>query len=226
MTDSIDVTVNSKTKWLFLDFGIIVAGLFLAFLTYRKAGLDYGVALTHYKINSYDEAKIVAGNINVITTNIYKNLRTISLLPSVKKIDRHGSNLDKDDHETIQQIYNNLASSVSVSEVYIVPADLDPDKLDPFTGKPEEPILMFDQLIVGRSLDEQNKEDTTKQENAGHEPIEEIEIYEYRLMREQQKLNEDKARRRPIGAGVFGAVLWLGRFVQREHIRHYPEPRL
>ena len=187
MTDSIDVKLRSKTKWLFLDVVIILAGLFLAFLTYRKASLDYGVALTHYKINSYDEAKNVASKINDVTTNIYKNLRTISLLPSVKKIDRYGSNLDKDDHETIQQIYNNLASSVSVSEVYIVSADLEPDKLDPVTGKPEEPILMFDQLIVGRSLDKQSKEEMAEQDVGGNEPIEEIETYEYNLMREQQK---------------------------------------
>jgi signal transduction histidine kinase/DNA-binding response OmpR family regulator len=179
--------VSGKIKWLFIDIIIIFAGLIFGFLTYEKARHDYGVALEHYRITSYDEARNVAEKLEDVTTNIYRNIRTISFLPSVRKIDRHATNIDSDDHKTIQQIYNNLASSVSVSEVYIVPAGLDPDKIDSFTGKPEEPIIMFDQFIVGRSRDNANSKAETVNNEKEIKPLEEIEIYEYRLLREQQE---------------------------------------
>ncbi|NOS74804.1 MAG: response regulator, partial [Methyloglobulus sp.] len=72
-----------------------------------------------------------------------------------------------------------------MSEVYIVPADLNPDKIDPVTGKLEEPIMMFDQLIVGHSLDEGNKSKTPGKNEEELEPLEETEIYEYKLIQEQ-----------------------------------------
>ncbi len=66
----------------------------------------------------------------------------------MRKIERHAENIDDDTLKTFQQIYNNLAGSVSVSEVYIVPASIEPDLIDQVTGKPEEPIIMFDELII------------------------------------------------------------------------------
>jgi diguanylate cyclase (GGDEF)-like protein len=79
---------------------------------------------------------------------IYENLRTISFLPSVRNIDRHATNLGADGRETIQQVYNNLVSRVSVSEVYILNENFNPVKVDDFTGKSEEPAVMFDEFIV------------------------------------------------------------------------------
>ncbi len=80
--------------------------------------------------------------------SIYENLRTLAALPSVRNISRHGENFNDEARVTFQQVYNNLASNVRVSEVYVVPGTFDPDKIDPVTGKPEEPILMFDEFIV------------------------------------------------------------------------------
>ena len=142
--------VNQKIKWLLAYLLILATGVIFAFLVYQKASNDYDIALEHYRHVSHNDAKEVAENIANVSNQIYQNIRTISFLPSVRKIDRRASNLDEDAHKTIQEIYNNLASSVSVSEVYIVPVDLNPDKIDLATGKPEEPILMFDQLIAHR----------------------------------------------------------------------------
>ena len=90
--------------------------------------------------------------------SIYENIRTLSSLPGVRDVDRHGENFSTEATVTFQQIYNNLASNVAISEVYIVPIDLNPTKIDPITLKTEEPILMFDKLIVdagsGLSLQE------------------------------------------------------------------------
>ena len=69
-----------------------------------------------------------------------------------------------------------------MSEVYIVPVDLQPDFLDPNTGRLQEPITTFDELIVGRSA----AGDHTEIESGERvEALEEIEIFEYRLMRFQ-----------------------------------------
>lgn len=84
--------------------------------------------------------------------SIYENLRTLASLPGVRSLDRHGTNISPEAKVTIQQVYNNLASSVSVSEVYFTPIDFNPDKFDPITGKNEEPTLMFDELIINAGL--------------------------------------------------------------------------
>ncbi len=89
------------------------------------------------------------------------------------KIDRHATNINPDGITTIQEIYNNLASNVSVSEVYIISKDLNPDLIDPVTQAPETPILMFDDLIA----DDASGGGVIKRFEA--------EIYEYHLMRHQ-----------------------------------------
>jgi signal transduction histidine kinase/DNA-binding response OmpR family regulator len=178
-------TGNQKYIWLFVYVFIVLTGGFFALLAHDKASKDYDTALKHYKIASYDEAKAVAEKIEDTTTQIYRNIRTISFLPSVRKIDRQASNLDSDDLKTIQEIYNNLASSVSVSEVYIVPVDLNPDKKDPVTGKVDEPIIMFDQLIVGRTANSADNTKKVSNSEAESAPLEETEIFEYKLLHEQ-----------------------------------------
>ncbi len=82
-------------------------------------------------------------------TEIYQNLRTVSFLPDVRQ--RRFSTAKDGDTSAIQQIYNNLASNVAVSEVYITSESFDPSRTDPETGKPEVPSLMLDQLITGEA---------------------------------------------------------------------------
>jgi Amt family ammonium transporter len=106
----------------------------------------------------------------------YDALRTMAMLPGVSRISRHAENFQGDSKESVQQLYNNIASQVAVSEIYIVPADLDPDVIDPVTGKNQTPITTFDQVIVGKSADTAKKSD---------DELEEVEIYEYRQMKQQ-----------------------------------------
>ena len=85
--------------------------------------------------------------------SLYQNLRTISLLPSVRGMSGvNRSNEDEDvvaekrftleGQETVQQIYNNLRGNVSVSEVYAVLEGLD-------ASKGQVPFFMFDTLVFG-----------------------------------------------------------------------------
>jgi methyl-accepting chemotaxis protein len=92
-------------------------------------------------------------NIEVLFDSLYQNLRTISLLPSVRGIT--GNNRANDDEdvvaskrftpdakETVQQLFNNLRGSVSVSEVYAVIEGLD-------AQKGQVPFFMYDTVHFG-----------------------------------------------------------------------------
>ena len=119
--------------------------------------------------------------------SIYENLRTLSYLPGVRGTDRHATNFTPEAKVTFQQIYNNLASNLDVSEVYVVPLDLSPDKFDPITLANEAPIMMFDHLIVnaGNGMSNHDRmlspEVVAKKTTTGPE---EVEIFEYRQLME------------------------------------------
>ncbi len=155
---------------------LFALALLLIVLVHQKTGKDYQSALYKYQEDSSIHAKLMTKEMGIALHTIYQNIRTISLLPSVRKIDRHATNLDDDARESIQQIYNNLRNIVEVSEVYIVPVDIAPDRLDKTTGKLESPIIMFDKLI---SNAESSQNHAIEKSSA-----EEIELYEYHQLRE------------------------------------------
>ncbi len=138
-----------------------------------KANSDLSMARGRFKAEAHAATLLAAAGAQQQFAYIYQNIRTMSRLPSVKNIDRHATNLSASDTTTIQELYNNLGSDVDVSEVYIVPATLDADQIDPVTGAPQTPILMFDNLIS---------------DDAGGGNVArrfEAEIYEYHLLHHQ-----------------------------------------
>lgn len=144
-----------------------------------KMSVDSAAALNHHREKSSLDSISATKDVSAAFGHIYANLRTISFLPSVRDIDRHGENLNADALESIQQIYNNLASSVDVSEIYVTPVSFDPDRIDPVTGEKEIPILMFDQLIVNSASDAEAAESSAADE------LEAVEGEEYTLLTEQ-----------------------------------------
>lgn len=167
---------------LIVGFGVGLA----ACISWRyHAALD--AALSNHRIESRNETSIVAAGIENAFTQTYQGLRTIARMPAVRGIERYddaidfhggGSGLDAGARQVIQEIYNNLASNVAMSEVYIAPVDMAPDEIDPHTGELETPIATFDELIVGRTA-------TVHEEHGAVPQVAEIEIYEYRLMERQ-----------------------------------------
>ena len=135
------------------------------------------------KANS--ESRQIAARLERYFDQIYRGIRTIARLPAVREIDRRGLNFDERARAGVQEVYNNLAETVRISEVYIVPVDFDPDAIDPNTGKPQEPITTFDELIVGRTADTRSDARGRSDAPVATPQVEEIEIYEYRLMRRQ-----------------------------------------
>ena len=117
---------------------------------------------------------------------IHRGLRMISRLPGVRTIERYGESFSADAKASAQEIYNNLAQSVALSEVYIVPIDFDPDAIDPVTGRLQEPITTFDDLIVGRTADQPELQTFRQAARLTQTAsVEEIEIHEYRVMKKQ-----------------------------------------
>jgi signal transduction histidine kinase len=125
--------------------------------------------------------------LEIALSSVYQNIRTLAQLPSVRSIDRHATNLSDEARITFQQIYNNLASSVDVSEVYIVPIDLDPDKIDVVTSKTEVPILMFDELILNAGSIQKLGQHKKPEDGADFSGPIEVESFEYKELVEQAK---------------------------------------
>ena len=172
--------MNKNTILEYTIVGILSL-LFLLLLTV-KSNNDYNIALNNYRQHSIDLANYNKTKIESFFREIQQNLTTISFLPSVRNIDRYGKNLESNSYEAIQQVYNNLKRNIAVSEIYIVPLDLEPDKTDPITNELETPILMFDQLIM-------TSEDLKKEDNSG---IPAVEIYEYRALKKQMAWLKEK----------------------------------
>jgi signal transduction histidine kinase/ActR/RegA family two-component response regulator len=180
-TSSPSSPLLSSTRIGLAVFLLVLLTLGAAWSIQNKIGQDFDHALSAYRKENSQRAAAASVLLTDKLEQIRQNLRTISLLPSVREIDRHGTNLSEHSLITIQQVYNNLALNVDVSEVYIVPLEFDPAGIDPVTGKAEEPTLMFDELIVdaGARLEEEEGETT---EFSDHE---EVEAYEYEVLRRQ-----------------------------------------
>nr|WP_246462084.1 EAL domain-containing protein [Mesorhizobium sangaii] len=149
---------------------------------------NFALAKERYIENSQAAARTTAKTVEDALRAVYENVRTLSYLPSVRNLDRHGTNLGDEGRATIQQIYNNLANNVSISEVYFLPLDFDPDRFDAVTGKLEEPILQFDQLIVNaraRSDAAAGAKSAKLDQNTLTRPAEEVETYEYQELAKQ-----------------------------------------
>lgn len=124
--------------------------------------------------------------------SVYGGLRTISLLPSVRSIDGQTSNLTADSLANIQQIYNSLKTQLDLSEIYLLPVAFNPQRINPATGKFEEPVVVFDDLIVqgGKFAKADDPFNAAKAPVMASAPAgqEEVESAEYEVMVEQLRL--------------------------------------
>ena len=161
---------------------IFVAGTALTLTFAMRSDEEYRQALESYRNTAAQESLSVRNTLESALNDVHGDLRAIALLPSVRRISRHGENLSADSRATIQQLYNNLKLSVDVSEVYIVPVGFDPGRIDPVTKKTEEPILAFDELIVNAGLKFKSR---FPEMHAEHVEAPEIEIFEYQALQRQ-----------------------------------------
>ena len=176
---------NRQSPAKYLGYlAILAVGLGAIWFCVERGAFEYRLALDGFHKASEQEAKVVANTAGAALNQIYQNIRTISLLPSVRDIDRYGNNIDADARMSIQQIYNNIYSNLAVSEIHVTPLDFNPERIDPFTDKLEEPILMFGAFTDTVSRHKAEPAAKAALDQTGSE-TEGLKIYEYRELREQ-----------------------------------------
>ena len=185
MAFSVDL---SKVRASYGYAALIFISILIVGAVLTKSAVDDRRARADYISLSERDAQAQSKLIQDAFTQIYQGIRTISFLPSVRNIDRYGKSLDSNARESIIQIYKNLRSNVAVSEIYVVPANLEPEHVDPETGSLETPILMFDDEMANQSTEKAAEEEKKITTIAEAEHAKEVEIYEYRALKEQMKL--------------------------------------
>lgn len=155
---------------------LILIAIYIVLIIIVKMGHEKDLELrrSHF-IQNYEASLInihekLQDKINLL----YQGLRTISRMPSVRKMEENSFTIHADSQKSMLEIYENLSKNVALSEIYLVPSSFDPDKLDPKTKKMQIPAFTFDSIL--------------KKKIAELQPLgkgEEIENFEYKVMREQ-----------------------------------------
>lgn len=149
-----------------------------------------------------DEAKLAdkAHEIDGFFRQIYQGARTIALLPGVRSVkapnapkdapkDWYKTHMTAEAHETMQQLYNNLAANVAVSEVYYVRRGFAPER-------GESPFMMLDELILQKPTTAMHEDSHGKADSpAAADDPEESEEAEYAWLAPQLKQYEATAPR-------------------------------
>ena len=131
----------------------LCALLLVSFINGQRVAAQKNAVNAYIEVDVQDALKARATRVAQIFSAVYENARMVSLLPGVRGIQAGNRKSDTEDivakgqfsahdYDVVQQIYNNLASAVNVSEIYIVLNGFDAQKGD-------VPFLMLDQLIIG-----------------------------------------------------------------------------
>jgi len=159
-------------------------GIIIAAIAYYNHLNNIENLKTNYTEKRHQESLQVKKKIEHQFSLLYTGVRTIARLPCVKQIQSTISN--KDAITAIQELYNNMASELNVSEIYITASDFTPNKINPETLDKWEPMIMFDHLIVGQT------KSNDKIEHNDSAPVEEVEEHEYNLIHSQIKWFKEK----------------------------------
>jgi signal transduction histidine kinase len=127
-----------------------------------------------YIIENQRSVEIVRLKISERISDVYDMLRLISRQPEVMELNKTNKTLSVAVKKGIQEVYNTIYSKFKVSEVYFVDKDFNPNLINSITGKKEEPLISFDEFIVGK-IHESNKQFIESEKNK----IPEVEEFEY-----------------------------------------------
>ncbi|TPI51926.1 response regulator [Mesorhizobium sp. B3-1-7] len=173
----------ARLSWIELGGYLLLVALgcllWLQFSSARE--MDLKAATRAFQAENQAKSRAVAVNIEASFRQMYQGIRTIARLPTVRALSSESHSLQEDARVSAQEIYNNLAENLSVSELYIVPANFDPDRIDSDTATPEAPLMTFDEFIVGKNADQSSARIAFAEKSK----VEEVEIFEYRAMKLQ-----------------------------------------
>jgi len=166
--------VNSRLAWLVF---IVIISFWI--LNVHSTYSNYQVRVEQ-KLVAYEQDVLYAKRLEIeeVYTSIYEHIRTISLLPSIRRVGGYNrfsadenvvdqGRLSLDTHQTIQQIYRNLNINTELSEIYFILKGFDPDD-------GQVPFFMYDDAILG-----QNNEIVNLQQIDEEFHTEEYELDEY-----------------------------------------------
>ncbi|TPK79055.1 ATP-binding protein [Mesorhizobium sp. B2-4-17] len=174
---------HARLSWIELGGCLLLASLgyllWFQFSTGRE--MDIKAAMLAFQAENQAKNRAVAVNIEASFRQMYQGIRTIARLPTVRALSSESHSLQEDARVSAQEIYNNLAENLSVSELYIVPANFDPDRVDADRATPEVPLMTFDEFIVGKNADQ----NSARLASSVKSRVEEVEIFEYRAMKIQ-----------------------------------------
>lgn len=125
---------------------VAVAGILVTAARAEREQREFRMAEQQEQGNQAEQVGRTAG---MALARIYEGLRTMSRLPGVQRACISGIALDDNARLTVQELYNALAAAVALSEVYVVPRNMDPDA-QPDAGVPVAPLVTFDELILDR----------------------------------------------------------------------------
>ena len=124
----------------------LLLSLVVTWVTSRNSisqGADYATDVFQ---RDWDQKYVEARHdFEMLLNQTYDTLRTVASLHGVGPADggvRH----------TVQQLYNNLASHVPVSRLWITGVDLTPDQVDPVTGRVKGLVDVFDSIVVSDAV--------------------------------------------------------------------------
>lgn len=140
---------KGRLGFLLMLGATLVAALVLWFV-WDGASSNQDVVRSEIRENADVELAKDVEHLEDALKQIYQNLRTISFLPDVRQ-QSYGA-FANPDTSSLQQIYNNLASNVTVSQVSLAGANFDPSRIDPLTGSPETPALIIDEIVAGKTV--------------------------------------------------------------------------
>jgi PAS domain S-box-containing protein len=148
---------QTKPPFPFLQYALVlavtVALLLGTCLQYEEVLAD---AHKSFLSDSMAKSTVVARTAEHNFNRIYRSLRMMARLPAIQAIDSHAKNLGAEERTTVQEVYNNLVTDVAVSNISIYLDGFRADAIDPVTSRPQQPVLKFDELIIGRPNAEQS----------------------------------------------------------------------
>ena len=184
----------------------------LTYVTLGSAAIVGGLVVYHHmtcatvrtvvRAEARTDAQAAAKRVQATFQRVYTGLRTMARLPGVQRHLAEGVTPDDQSRQVLQELYQALAADVAMYEVYLVPANLDPDR----SGGRTAPTMAFHETLA-------HQESKTP----------EVEIYEYRLMRAQLAwLAEHAVRCEPGKEPQLPAVLGAP-VVTCDNSRYHPD---
>ncbi|MEI8027480.1 MAG: ATP-binding protein [Pseudomonadota bacterium] len=174
-------------------FGFCIAISMLSIiLCFQARHLIFKKAEVEYTLERKSEFNSARQNARKIIEITHDTLKAISVLPSIR--DLRTKNVTPETRGTVQEFYNILFNHVQVSELYLVPIDMDPHSLNPKLH-PKEPIATWDTFISNKWDD--GKVNQIGSENAKKSDLSkdfaEEESFEYDFMKRQLSEIREKA---------------------------------